>query len=69
MTKKEQKSLKAEQARRMQEMYELRERLRNAYSAFDNTTDCDMIDACIYEINALKSRYNSAVAGVRQLKL
>ena len=59
MTKKEEKRLKAEYSRRLAEVY----------AAFDNTTDCDMMDACIYEINALKSRYNSAVVNVKNLML
>ncbi len=67
MTKKEQKRLRAEYKRRLGEMNDIRAQLHCAYAAFDNTTDCDMMDACIYEINALKSRYNSAVINVKNL--
>ncbi len=67
MTKKEEKKLRAEYKRRLSELYDIRAQLRCAYAAFDNTTDCDMMDACIYEINALKSRYNSAVVNVKNL--
>lgn len=67
MTRKEEKRLKAEYNRRLNELNDIRLQLRRAYSAFDNTTDCDMMDACIYEINALKSRYNSAVLNVKNL--
>ena len=66
MTKKEEKRLKAEYSRRLAEVADIRMQLRRAYAAFDNTTDCD---ACIYEINALKSRYNSAVVNVKNLML
>lgn len=69
MTRKEEKRLKAEYAKRLSELNQVRAQLRCAYAAFDNTTDCDMMDACIYEINALKSRYNSAVINVRNLTL
>ena len=67
MTRKEEKILKAEYNRRLNEVNDIRLQLRRAYAAFDNTTDCDMMDACIYEINALKSRYNSAVVNVKNL--
>lgn len=67
MTRKEEKRLKAEYNRRLNDLNDIRLQLRRAYAAFDNTTDCDMMDACIYEINALKSRYNSAVINVKNL--
>ena len=67
MTRKEEKRIKAEYNRRLNELNDIRLQLRRAYAAFDNTTDCDMMDACIYEINALKSRYNSAVINVKNL--
>ena len=69
MTKKEEKRLKAEYSRRLAEVADIRMQLRRAYAAFDNTTDCDLMDACIYEINALKSRYNSAVVNAKNLML
>ncbi len=67
MTRKEAKMLKREYERRFSEMADIRSQLRCAYAAFDNTTDRDMMDACIYEINALKSRYNSAVVSIKNL--
>lgn len=65
MTKKEQKRLKAEYQRRLNELAGIRQQLRCAYAAFDNTTDRDMMDACIFEINALKARYNGAVINIK----
>ena len=67
MTRKEEKRLKAEYKRRLNEVNDIRLQLRRAYAAYDTTPDCDMMDACIYEINALKSRYNSAVVNVKNL--
>ena len=61
MTKKEEKRRKAEYQRRLSELSDIRERLRCAYAAFDNTTDRDMMDAC----NALKARYNGAVINIK----
>ena len=65
MTKKEEKRRRAEYKRRLSEMDDIRERLRCAYAAFDNTTDRDMMDACIFEIDALKARYNGAVINIK----
>ncbi len=67
MTKKETKALKAEYNKRVKEMKAIRSQLHCAYAAFDTVTDPDMMDACIFEINALKSRYNYAVANVKNL--
>lgn len=65
MTRKEEKRRRAEYKRRLSEMDEIRDQLRCAYAAFDNTTDRDMMDACIFEINALKARYNGAVINIK----
>ena len=67
MTKKEAKQQKAEYNRRLREMHEIRSQLQCAYSAFNSVTDPDMMDACIFEISALKSRYNYAVANIRNM--
>ena len=45
----------------------IRSQLHCAYAAFDSVTDPDMMDACIFEISALKSRYNYAVANIKNL--
>ncbi|MDY5881285.1 MAG: hypothetical protein SPJ63_06000 [Oscillospiraceae bacterium] len=67
MTKKEAKALKAEYNKRVKEMKAIRSQLHCAYAAFDSVTDPDMMDACIFEISALKSRYNYAVANIKNL--
>jgi len=67
MTKKELKKQREEYNKRLNELYEIRSKLRNAYRAFDNAEDSDMMDACIFEISALKSRYNSAVINIRNM--
>lgn len=33
-------------------------RLKQAYSCFHQTTDPDLVDSYVYEINALKARHN-----------
>ena len=65
--KKEQKQRKAEYQRHLNELNSIRSRLSSSYAAFDNITDPDMMDACIFEISALKSRYNHAVSSIRKL--
>lgn len=66
MSKKELKAKKAEYKKRVDEMNSIRSDLICAYSAFDNVTDPSMTDACIFEISALKSRYNYAVKTLRE---
>lgn len=65
--KKELKRRQAEYNRRINELNDIRAQLQCAYSAFDYVTDKDMLDACIFEISALKSRYNCAVINIRNM--
>ncbi len=66
-SRKEAKMQKAELKRRMDELDAIRSKLQCAYSAFNNVTDPSIMDACIFEISALKSRYNYAVKGIREM--
>ncbi len=66
LSRKEEKAKKAEMKRRMDELEVIRSRLHCAYSAFDNVTDPTITDACIFEISALKSRYNHALKSLRE---
>jgi len=47
------------------EIENIRESLSEAYQQFNNTTDSDALDACIFEISALRSRYNTALKHYR----
>ena len=47
-------------------MKQTRDQLNHAYAQFNIYTDPDLVDACVYEINALQSRYSYFV---RQVKL
>ena len=38
-----------------------------AYNEFDNITDPLLMEACIYEINALRAKYNCAVHDLKNL--
>lgn len=44
----------------------IRNNLDIAYSHFNNTSDPDALDACIFEISALRSRYNTALKHYRE---
>ena len=42
----------------LRELSELRGALTAAYMRFDAATEPELVDACVYEINAAQSRYN-----------
>ena len=42
----------------MRELSDLRGALAAAYMRFDAATEPELVDACVYEINAAQSRYN-----------
>ena len=48
-------------------MKQTRDQLNYAYSQFNLYCDPDLVDACVYEINALQSRYSYFVRQVKQL--
>ena len=58
--------LEEERRQLMEGMRETRSQLNYAYAQFNTYTDPDLVDACVYEINALQSRYSYFV---RQVKL
>jgi hypothetical protein len=41
-----------------QELYEANRALRTAYEKFNYVSEPELIDACVYEISALKARCN-----------
>lgn len=65
-SKRERKLRQREQEMAKAEIGELRDRLFDAYAFFDRTTDPDVLEACVYEINALRSRYNTAFKHYRE---
>ena len=58
---------RAEIRRVTDEMRGIRRDLEQAYSRFDNLADPMQMDACIFEINALRAKYNCAVHDLKQL--
>ena len=65
--KKLRKRRSAELKKAAEEIRGIRVELAQAANAFDHMTDPHRMDACIYEINALRARYNCAVRELRQL--
>lgn len=51
----------------MEGMKQTRDQLNYAYAQFNIYSDPDLVDACVYEINALQSRYSYFVRQVKQL--
>jgi uncharacterized protein YecE (DUF72 family) len=64
--KKEEKLRRAELSAAAGEISSLQNSLNEAYVHFNNATDSDALDACIFEISALRSRYNTALKQYRQ---
>lgn len=64
---KQLKIMKAEYQKALEELNSVRVSLGDAYARFDNITDPYIMDACIFEISALKSRYDCAVRNVKSL--
>ncbi len=57
----------AEYNNAVSELGEVRSSLGEAYSRFENAADPDLLDACIFEISALRARYNRAVRNLKSL--
>jgi len=66
--RKELRLQRLEYGRRVRELRDIRAQLECAYSAFDAVTDPNMTDVCIFEIHALRSRYNYALINLRRMQ-
>ena len=51
----------------MEGVAQTRVQLNQAYAQFNLHSDPDLVDACVYEINALRSRYSYLVRQVKRL--
>lgn len=60
---------RAEIAKATAELSEVRRSLSEAYRQFDTVTDSATMDVCIFEISALRSKYNCAVRNLKSLYL
>lgn len=66
---KESKRQMAEIRKATAELGDIRNELERAYTLFNSTSDPVLLDASIYEINALHSRYNHKLKGIKSLFL
>ena len=60
-------ALEEERRQLLEGMRATRAQLNYAYAQFNLYSDPDLVDACVYEINALQSRYSYYVRQVKQL--
>ena len=63
--RREARARKAELDRASQELGQIRSDLNRAWSVFNSTSDPALTEACIFEINALRARYDHVIKGVR----
>lgn len=52
----------------LQEIEELKQSLETANSNFENVSDPDLIDSCIYEIKSLTFRYHYLLRQIRNFE-
>ena len=64
---KERRRRRAELKKAESELTAIQTALDQAYSRFDHASDPVLTDAYIYEINALRARYDHAVKGLKML--
>lgn len=52
----------------MSEIEEIKLLLEIAHSNFDNASDPDLVDSCIYEMNAIQYRYKYLLKQMRKME-
>ena len=57
-----------EQEELMQSLKEAQRSLDHAYLAFDDITDSELVESCIFEIRSLQSRINYLLRQLKQLE-
>ncbi|MBQ3532711.1 MAG: DUF2508 family protein [Oscillospiraceae bacterium] len=50
-----------------QELQDTARELKNAYEKFNYVSEAELVEACIYEISALKARYSYLLRRVKEL--
>ena len=67
--RKQRKAREADYKKALEELGEVRSQLDDTYNRFNTVTDSAALGACIYEISALKSKYNCAVRAIKSFYL
>ena len=67
--RKQRKAREADYAKAISELDEVKAQLDETYGRFNAVSDNAPLEACIYEISALKSKYNCAVRAIKSFYL
>ena len=54
------------QTQLQQELYAANRALREAYDRFNYVSEPELVEACVYEISALKARYNYLLRCIKE---
>ncbi len=52
----------------LNEIEEIKLSLETAHSNFDNASDPDLVDSCIYELNAIQYKYKYLLKQMRKME-
>lgn len=52
----------------LNEIEEIKRSLETAHSNFDNACDPDLVDSCIYEMNAIQYKYKYLLKQMRKME-
>ena len=63
------RAVQRELRRSVEELDEIRDQLGEAYAHFNSISDPDLLDACIYQINALCSKYDYALRYAKGIEI
>ena len=61
-------TLQTEKQELMNSLSRTRTLINQAYGGFNTTSDSDLIESYVYEINALQARYNYLLRRLKQLE-
>ena len=68
VTRKPDPLLRAERQELMRSLNQTRTLINQAYGGFNTTSDSDLIESYVYEINALQARYNYLLRRFKDLE-
>lgn len=54
------------EAQLQQELYSTGQALKEAYEKFNYVSEPELVEACVYEISALKARYNYLLRRIKE---
>ena len=66
MAKRRTDAHQSAQTQLQQELYLTGQALKEAYEKFNYVSEPELVEACVYEINALKARYNYLLRCIKE---